>query len=416
MEARQITEEEKQTGKVIGNVGFLDLRTATEESIAGIRRIGNVGTVLYSPETKPLVTRLSFGNVGSFIEAPADARLLTGQVVFNRDYFKDQPEPLHLLVAGQVIVEPDVLAEDIEKGLAALHVMGQIFCPEQLSGVVQARVRTLQGQLHTYDGALRLVLGDLTLDEHTLPALEDSTQFAVIGKVRIHKVVDNDLLARKIQKLHLIGSVLCHEENAATLFARLEEKAGMAKKTIIPAGFALVDTSLVIDAAALGGLPGKQIYCTKRMQIEQDVEARALDQAIEKLSVKDMLLYPKPLGEVLGRKCELASTQAIAYEGELWLVEGEEELVPSRFEYMEGKATLVVSGVLRIDPEVEPKVLAERLAKVHNKGEISCTKAQMGAIQARLGLNKGVLRDSEKEEEEEEQEEEGFGNVGHLKL
>ncbi len=412
MEAKQIIE-----GKVIGNVGVLDLRTATEDTIAGIKRLSNVGTVLYSPETKFLLTRISMGNVGSTIEAPADARLLSGKVVFNRDYFKDQPEPLHLLVAGKVVIEPEVEAEDIEKGLGTLHVMGQILCPEHLSGAIQAKLRTMQGKLQTYEGSLRLVLGDLILDEHSLPALEDEAQRAVIGEVRIPRVVDNDLLARKIKKLHLIGSVLCHEENAEVLFSRLEEKTGMAEKTIIPAGFELVDEPLVIDAAALGALPGRKLYCTSRVQIEQDVEPKALNQAIEKLIIKDMLLYPKSFGEVMARKCELASTQAIAYEGELWLVEGEEELVPSRFEYLEGKATLVVGGVLNIDPEVEPKVLAERLTKVHNKGVIKCTRAQMGAIQARLGLKKGVLEDSEKEEEEEEaQKEGGIGNVGHLKL
>ncbi|MBI2504561.1 MAG: hypothetical protein HYW07_15180 [Candidatus Latescibacteria bacterium] len=407
-------EAKPQEGKVIGNVGVLDLRTATEASVGEIRRIGNVGTVLTSPETTHLLPRINAGNIGSTIEAPAEARLLSGQVIINRDYFKNQPEPLHLLVAGQVVIEPEVQAEDIEKGLGALHVMGQIFCPEQLSGTIQAKLRTLQGQLQTYDGALRLVLGDLVLDEHTLPALEDGVQFAVVGQVRIPRVVDDELLARKIAKLHLIGGLLCHEENAQVILSRLEEKTGMAEKTIIPAGLELVDRPLVIDADNLGALPSKGLYCTEKVQIEASVAAGALDQAVEKLVARDLLLYPKALAEVLARKCELSSTQAIAYEGELWLMEKAAELPASRFEYLEGKATLVVLGVLNIDPEVEPQTLAGRLAKVHNKRVIKCTKAQMGAIQARLGLSKGVLEDSEKKKEE--REEGGIGNVGHLKL
>lgn len=408
-------ETKPQEGKVIGNVGILDLRTATEATVAEIKSIGNVGTVLCSPETTHLAARINAGNIGGTIEAPADARLLSGQVIINRDYFKNQSAPLHLLVAGQVIIEPDVQAEDIEKGLGALHVMGQIFCPEQLSGVVQAKVRTLQGQLQTYDGALRLILGDLVLDEYTLPALEDGAQRAVMGEVRIPAVVDNDLLARKLGKIHLIGDLICHEENAQILLSRLDEKAGMAEKTIIPAGFELVETSLVIEAANLGTLPGKRLYCTGKVQIEASVTAGTLDQAIEKLVVKDLLLYPKALSETLSRKCGLSSTQAIAYEGELWLVEKTEELPASRFEYLEGKATLVVLGELKIDPDVEPQTLAERLAKVHNKKVIKCTRAQMGAIQARLGLNKGKLRDSAQEKEEKAPEG-GIGNVGHLKL
>ena len=407
-------EAKPQEGKSISNVGTLDLRTATEASVGEIKSIGNVGTVLISPETAYLLPRISMSNVGSTIEVPADARLLSGQVVINRDYFRDQPEPLHLVVAGQLIVELEVQLEDIEKGLATLHLSGQILCPEHLSGAIQAKLRTLQGQLQTYEGTLRLVLGDLVLDEHTLPALEDEAQRTVIGEVRIPKVVDNKLLARKIGKIHLTGSVLCHEENAEVLFARLEEKTGMAEKMIIPAGFELVETPLVIEAANLGTLPGKKLYCTEKVQIEADVAASALDQALEKLVAEGLLLYPKALSETLARKCELSSTQAIAYEGELWLVEKTAELPASRFEYLEGKATLVVLGKLKIDPEIEAKVLAERLAKVHNKGVISCTRAQMGAIQARLGLNKGELRDSA--QKVENKPETGIGNVGHLKL
>ncbi len=409
-------EAKTQEGKSIGNVGVLDLRTATEDSVAEIKSIGNVGMVVTSPETAHLLPRLNAGNIGSTIEAPADARLLSGQVIINRNYFKDQPAPLHLVVTGQIVVEPEVQAADIEQGLGALYVSGQVFCPEHLSGAIQAKLRALQGQFQVYDGSLRLVLGDLVLDEHTLPVLEDGVQFAVVGQVRVPKVVDNELLARKLGKLHLIGGLLCHEENAQAILSRLEEKTGMAKKTIIPAGFELVGSSLVIDAANLGTLPGRRLYCTKKVQLGADVEAQALDQAIENLVAKDLLLYPKALEETLARKSELASTQAVPYEGELWQVEDVTQLPASRFEYLEGKATLVVLGVLTIDPEVEPKILAERLFKVHNKGVIKCTKAQLGAIQARLGLNKGGVLESSDKKEEAEDEEEGIGNVGHLKL
>ena len=52
-------------GKIIGNVGTLDLRTATAETVAQIQRIGNVGIVLYTPETAGLILRLNLGNVGA---------------------------------------------------------------------------------------------------------------------------------------------------------------------------------------------------------------------------------------------------------------------------------------------------------------------------------------------------------------
>jgi hypothetical protein len=97
------------------------------------------------------------------------------------------------------------------------------------------------------------------------------------------------------------------------------------------------------------------------------------------------------------------------------LVDGEEELSASRFEYLTRKATLVVTGALAIDPDVEPKMLADRLAKVHNQGVITCTPAQKGAIQARLGLNEGELK-AAAEKGEPEGGTRHVGNVNHLVL
>ena len=104
-------------GKVIGNVGTLDLRNATEESVAGIGRIGNVGMLLYNRETARFIAQLNAGNVGASLEVPGDARLLSGVVTFTPSFFKGQGAPQSYVVAGQLVVEPDVAAEDIEAGL-----------------------------------------------------------------------------------------------------------------------------------------------------------------------------------------------------------------------------------------------------------------------------------------------------------
>ncbi len=72
----------------------------------------------------------------------------------------------------------------------------------------------------------------------------------------------------------------------------------------------------------------------------------------------------------------------------------------SPLNYLEGKATVLVSGELRIDPEIAPLVLADRFHIVHNLGDIRCTPGQMGAIEARLGIHEGELLDSTPREKE----------------
>ena len=115
------------------------------------------------------------------------------------------------------------------------------------------------------------------------------------------------------------------------------------------------------------------------------------------------------------KACSLEEAYARLEDGELWLVDGQEELSASRFEYLDGKATLVVTGALAVDQDVEPSVLAQRLAKVHNMGTIRCTPEQRGAIQARLGTNEGMIGAGDEEEEPEEGAR-FLGNVNHLVL
>jgi hypothetical protein len=400
-------------GTVIGNVNVLDLRKATAETVADIRRIGNVNILLYSRATAPLVPRLNLGNVNVSVEVPEHAQVVTGQVVIGPDYFQGREEPLFLAVTGQVLVKPDVALEDVEKGLGGLAVVGQILCPEPLLGAVQAKTSQLVGQSVGYPPAGRLIMGSLVLDEAFLQGLEDGSDLTVLGSLRLPEVVPSDLLAKKLGKLHVTGSIRVHEENAEAIRARLSN--GAVKVRVIPAGYVLVANPLVLDDTVLEALSTPKLYCLERVEVDATTSPEVLDERLDQIEARDLLLCPAGLKGVMSRKCNLLETQAIFYEGELWLVDGQEQLPASRFEYLVGKATLVVTGALAIDPDVEPKVLADRLAKVHNQGMIKCTPEQKGAIQARLGLNEGLLGAVEEEEEAEEGTRR-LGNVNHLAL
>jgi len=170
----------------------------------------------------------------------------------------------------------------------------------------------------------------------------------------------------------------------------------------------------------LGALPVRKLYCTDRVQVDRGVDSDALDSGLEALVAKDIVVCPEALKGVLYRKCNVLETQAVFYEGELWLVDDELTLSPSRFDHLEGEATLIVFGEVTVAPDVDPAVLGERLAKVHNFGIIRCTPEEMGAIQARLGVSEGELVDSTLAEEAGEEADEGtdvmVGNVGYLKL
>ena len=403
--------------KKFKNVDVLDLRKATEESVAEIGEIGNLNLLICSKETAHLITRIKVGNLNSTVQVPVDAKQVMGQVTITRDYFKGQGTTF-LLAMGQIIVEPDVVAEDLDAALDGLMVMGQFIYPEHLAGVIRTKASQVAGHTVTYPPFARVKFDGLTLDEHYLRALDDGTELAVVGGLRVPQVLPNDLLEQKLQKLFVSGRIECHAENAQTIQARLVDGSGNVK--VIPAGFELVKKPLLLDATLLSSLPAKKLYCTERVQVEGDVSASDLDEHLDDLVCEDMILCPTALKDILAKKCNFLETRIVFYEGELWLADDKHELKASRFDYLEGKATLVVSGETTLDPEIAPKMLADRLAKVHNLGLIRCTPEQMAAIEARLGMRDGELQDStppEKPEPDEEADgETKIGNANYLAL
>ena len=406
---------EERTGKVIGNVGHLYLRNASEESVAEIRRIGNVGAIIYSPETAHLIQRLNIGNVGSTLVVPKHTKVATGQTKFDRSYPGSLKEPISLLLVGQLIVEPEVTVEDIEKGVEALYVVGQIICPENLAGAIGGKLVERTGQMLTYGEDAHFHMGNLTLDTAYLQQLEDGAELHVLGKVSAPQILDDALLKAKLGQLTVDGKIECREENLAALRAALAPRAEAPKIECVPIGFEPINRRLDLNSTTIAALPSRQLYCTGLVVVDAETDAEALDAALDALVVTRLLIAPVALRDVLTKKCNMLETKAIFYTGELWHIEDEGELLPSRFDYLTDKATLVVREHLHIAPDLEPKVLAERIDKIHNLAAISCTPAQMGAIQARLGLNEGELIDSTRVEEEEE-DEEGMGNIGHLAL
>lgn len=387
---------EEKMGKVIGNVGHLDLRNASEESIAQIRRIGNVGAVLYSPETAHLLPRLNIGNVGGTLCVPQDAKIVTGEAKFDHSYPGALKEPISLVIVGQ------------------LFVVGQVVCPQSLMGAINGKMAEMTGQMLTYGENAHFHMGQLTIDKDYLQGLEDGAEVHVLGKVNMPQILDEALLKTKLAKLQVLGKIQCREENMATLRAALVASTQQPKISFVPAGFEAIDRRLDLNNTTLPALPSRQFYCTRLVVVDGEVEAKALDAALDALVITRLLIAPTALKEVLVKKCNMLETKAVFYEGELWHIEDKSELLSSRFDYLAGKATLVVRDELHISPAIEPKLLAERLEKIHLFAEVYCTPEQMGAIQARLGINEGELIDPARVEREVE--EEGMGNIGHLAL
>jgi len=387
-------------GKSIKNVNVLDLRNATEASIGEISSLGNANVVVYTPETAPLLQKLTIENANAMVEVDTGVKVegITGQITISGDFFEGYDSPVFLLVIGQAIVEPDVSIEKIDEALHGIVVIGQLLCPKPLMGAFQSKAVQIIGKTSAYPVLTRIVKGGMVLDVSRLESFEDGTEITVLGSVKIVEPVPNELLKRKLGKLFALSGVRCYEENATALQAQLVDGSG--RLTIIPTGYKVVEKPLWLDQLLLESLSSSKLYCTENVFVDSAVDAATLDKHLEALVCRGTVVSPTTLSGVVTQKCDPLENELLFYEGELWRIEDDETLTAARFDHLESTATLYVSGDLDLDPGLSPDLITKRLSKIHNRGTIRCTSDQMGAVQAKLGLQDGSVVDADADEPE----------------
>ncbi len=400
-------------GKTIGNVNILDLRRTSEETIAGIGKVGNVNILLYSSATAPYISRLNLGNINVSIEAPKDAetRTVMSHLRLTPDSLQGSGEAGFYVVMGHVLVETGGNNASMEaslQNLAGLVVMGHVFCPESLCGIVQPKINQQMGQFIPYPDDAVLISSSLELTAGFLRELKRPTGFVVTGSVMATEDLGG-LVAEKVDYLQVRGSIVCSAENAEIIRSKL--RGGKSKLTVIPSGYRYREGDLSLDATTLESLHEAKLFCTGLVIFDFDVTPRAVEQGLVGLRSLGLIICPEALKDVLKTRLDMVEDRVIFYSGDLWVFDEDHTLHASRFEYSQGKATALVTGSLLIESDVEPAVLADRFHAVHNLGEIRCSPEQMGAIEARLGIHEGELESSAPSEEETETYDIGNANV-----
>ncbi len=210
---------ETASRKRIGNVNMLDLRQATNESVAEIERIGNVNLVIQTQETARYFKQLDVGNVNAVVTVPegANVRQVMGLAELSARSLEGVAAPVYMVVMGKLLIHPDVTPESISKAIAGISIFGKLVCPEPVMGAIQGKLDKVAGKTVTYPVLDRNELRSFILNENYLHSLDDGTKLTVAGSLEVPEVIPNELIARKLAVLHVCSGGVCHEENQATL-------------------------------------------------------------------------------------------------------------------------------------------------------------------------------------------------------
>ena len=403
---------------VYGNVGLLDIRKATAESVAGISRIENLGLLLYAPQTAKLAKSLSIGNLGSSAEASPDSKLEMGPMRLNANALRSREKPLDSIIMGPLSVDADVSAADLEDGVERLFVMGPVTCPDSVLSALQSKTELQMGPVNSYPappagGELVSISRTFRLNHESLATMKDHSTLIVDGRLVVAEPLPADLVESKVHSLVVLGSVLCSPQNAP-LLRTLMQDYHLDRLKVLPDGFQVMERSLTIDSTFLRFGSVRKLYCCERVVVDHAVTAAEIEQYLDGLRCANLVLAPLALRDVLAPRCDLVHDQVLFYAGTLWIEDAVSKLTAGRFAVLDGVATLFVDGVVEVERGVTPGVLIEKLAQVHNFGVITCTAEQMGALLARMGRNDGLLVDSEAPQDNPTVQR--IGNVGFLTL
>ena len=400
---------------IIKNVNILDLRKTTKETFDTIGFIKNANLILVSAETAGYMPGIHAKNVNAVAEIPTELGIQTcmSSLTIDAGYLSGMAGPSFLLVMGKMIVKPDVTPELLDAKLAGLVIMGDLICPETVAGLLQSKTKLLMGGTTTYPSGAVLVTSSLTLDDDVLGSLDDGSHLVVAGSLRVLDDVTDELMSRKIQAIDAHGSILCRQEHALVLKSKL---IGSKSMTVIPTGHRLVEGNLSLDSLTLQTLESERLFCMGDVIIHADVESQALDLGISKLTTLGVILCPITLKEVLKTKCDMLDNRVVLYEGTLWYVDDDRQLLPDQFNYIDGAMTIVVRADLTIGSDVTPESILDRMDKIHNLGDIVCQPEHVPAIEARLGLRDGDVRVSKEEVKAEPDEGPYIGNANVMVL
>ncbi|PYZ96977.1 hypothetical protein CR205_14995 [Alteribacter lacisalsi] len=374
----------------IGNVGVLNLTKATEQSVANIEKIENVGCVLYKPETAHLITSLNIGNIGKTLEMTRDFTVINGQITLDQAFFSTVEKPLSLLVNGQVVIGKDVAADDIREKVESIVINGAIYAPREVAGALNERVKDLMGGIKTYEGELpRTVNGSQELTNRYLQSIGSSLQLVVNGVLTLAEDLDMSLFQEKIEDLEVNGVIRLYETQEPALFNKAPVINGVTD--VIPDGYEHVGKALTLTERSIRRFKGSRLYTNKPVVLEPDVTREALEKAIVHIRSSSVIVCHEDLEDLLFERCDPLETEVLTYSGRYALIT-DETWSREDLEAFDDKLTLIVTGTLRLGENVDAAALRSKVDAIDLLGSITSPNAEVkGAVMTLLRTKDGEV-------------------------
>ncbi len=403
--------------KVIKNINFLDLSTATEESLEGISMLKNINLIIYNKTVSKLLSKISMKNINASLEVPENIKLKNGDFHLDGNFSESINEPMYLGIKGTLIVKPDVTVEHFGH-FSGITLLGDVYCPEKLKGTMVQLLENHKGNIITYNNEAQILVHDLKLDENYLKQLPNHTNIVSTGATSIVEHIDPTLLRQKIKALEVLKALTIREEIADALDGKIHLSNG-CHSTIIPADAIYIDDDLILDGMRIQRFENAHLYVKGIIRFESDVTEDILSECIGKISAAEQIICRNEIAKDVMRKCVAKNTPILTYEGKLIVNDGDYHLNQAELKYAQENLTIINNGVLEINYNVEPDDMYNKIEAVHNYGVINGNDEQCGVIQTKLKTQNGLISNIDEDldlEPANNEDQNVIANMNYLKL
>lgn len=369
--------------KIFRNIGLLDLRKATEETLKEIGKIESIGMLVYSEKQMAAISHIKQVNVGLAMPLPEGVEFVVqnGKYDLTRTILQSLPSQVVVMVNGKVTVDPIGDTALLDK-IYRMTVNGKLVIQEGDYAALAPRIQ-INGVSMVYSADETFVEGTFELNDVNLYGLAEGSQLFV-DTISALEAFDEGLFDETIKSIR-VSRYLVASQHVIRKLARKISNYLEIEKYIVPDGFAYYE-SLKLDDMQLEQLKSDQLFIRSSLDIL--CSADALKQKVKQIIAREVSVSQAVYSEIKGILEQVSQVKILDPSA----VKNMSHLVLSDY-YFKDIASLKMTnyGKLEIDASVSVELLDEKLARLDNYGVVTCPEHLYSKVMQRTKSNFGKI-------------------------
>lgn len=397
---------------LIRNIGSLDARNASQETLEQISKMKNIGSILISKENRQWIMKINMENIGSTVEMDNDVKLHMGPFQFTRELLESAPQPVKMSIVGPVSFDREITAELLEEKLGWLNITGPVEVFEPISGVLMSKMHDSVGPIDIINPNEIVLKGKIKIDNYFLKCLEDNSVIKCSGVLELDEGINLKEFAQKIKKIEIGSKLSIYDDQKEAIMKKIYENTdefhekiniGMKptimkfdrkqtqKLVILKRNCHYLSSGTKLDAFNLMTVKKSEISSDGVIILAEDITEDLLNDKQIIFSSGKRIYFPLGISNTMLEYLAEGS-QGVPYDiTRTVFVNGEQSISASRIKIINDSSVYVIFGSLKLDEDINLEEIDKKFAIVDNYGSVESSEDICSVLQDKMRYNEGSV-------------------------